>query len=54
MVMLKVLTQYQEVSGDPRVIPLMTKYFRYELRAITATAAAAIGASIAGRTMSTP
>jgi len=32
MVMLKVLTQYQEVSGDPRVIPLMQKYFAYELR----------------------
>ena len=32
MVMLKVLTQYEEVSGDPRVIPLMTKYFQFELR----------------------
>jgi hypothetical protein len=32
MVMLKVLTQYEEVSGDPRVIPLMGKYFAYELR----------------------
>ncbi len=32
MVMLKVLTQYQEVSGDPRVIPVMQKYFAYELR----------------------
>ena len=32
MVMLKVLTQYEEVSGDPRVIPLMEKYFAYELR----------------------
>ena len=31
MVMLKVLTQYQEVTGDPRVVPLMTKYFHYEL-----------------------
>jgi hypothetical protein len=30
MVMLKVLTQYQEVSGDPRVIPLMHRYFHYE------------------------
>jgi len=30
MVMLKVLTQYQEVSGDPRVIPLMTRYFAFE------------------------
>jgi DUF1680 family protein len=32
MVMLKVLTQYAEVSGDPRVIPVMRKYFAYELR----------------------
>jgi hypothetical protein len=31
MVMLKVLTQYQEVSRDPRVIPVMRKYFAYEL-----------------------
>jgi DUF1680 family protein len=32
MVMLKVLTQYQEVTHDPRVIPLMQRYFAYELR----------------------
>lgn len=31
MVMLKVLTQYQEATGDPRVIPLMTRYFKYHL-----------------------
>jgi hypothetical protein len=30
-VMLKALTQYQEFTGDPRVIPLMEKYFRYQL-----------------------
>ena len=30
MVMLKALTQYQEFSGDPRVIPLMQRYFRYQ------------------------
>lgn len=29
-VMLKVLTQYQEASGDPRVIPLMEGYFAYQ------------------------
>ena len=29
MVMLKALTQYQEVSGDARVIPLLQRYFRY-------------------------
>ncbi|MCA1606952.1 MAG: glycoside hydrolase family 127 protein, partial [Acidobacteria bacterium] len=32
MVMLKVLTQYQEATGDPRVIPLMTRYFEHHLR----------------------
>ena len=26
------LSQYQEVSGDPRVLPLMRKYFDFELR----------------------
>ena len=30
-VMLKALTQYQELTGDPRVIPLMDRYFRYQL-----------------------
>ena len=30
MVMLKVLTQYEEATGDPRVIPFMTRYFAYE------------------------
>ncbi len=32
MVMLKVLAQYQEASGDPRVIPLMDKYLRFHLQ----------------------
>jgi len=32
MVMLKVLTQYHEASGDPRVIPLMQSYFAYQLK----------------------
>lgn len=31
MVMLKVLIQHAEVTGDERVIPFMTKYFRYQL-----------------------
>jgi hypothetical protein len=30
MVMLKALTQYQEATGDPRVIPLMGRYFHYQ------------------------
>jgi len=32
MIMLKALTQYQEASGDARVIPLMRRYFAYQLR----------------------
>lgn len=31
MVMLKALTQYQEVTADPRVIPMMKRYFAYQL-----------------------
>jgi hypothetical protein len=31
MVMLKALAQYQEVTGDPRVIPVFTRYFHYQL-----------------------
>lgn len=34
IVMLKVLTQYQELTGDPRVIPLMERYFQYQLNAL--------------------
>lgn len=30
-VMLKALTQYQEFTGDARVIPVMDRYFRYQL-----------------------
>ncbi len=31
IVMLKALTQYQEVTADPRVIPLIARYFAYQL-----------------------
>lgn len=31
MVMLKVLTQYHELTADPRVIPVMTAYFHHQL-----------------------
>ncbi|NII53287.1 beta-L-arabinofuranosidase domain-containing protein [Luteibacter sp. SG786] len=34
MVMLKVLTQYQELTGDARVVPFMTRYFHYQLGAL--------------------
>jgi hypothetical protein len=34
IVMLKALTQYHELTGDPRVIPVMDKYFRYQLAAL--------------------
>ena len=36
MIMLKVLTEYQEATGDPRVIPLMRRYFAYQLHAMEA------------------
>lgn len=31
IVMLKALSQYQELTGDPRVLPFMDRYFRYQL-----------------------
>jgi hypothetical protein len=31
MVMLKVLTQYHELTDDPRVVPVMTAYFHHQL-----------------------
>jgi len=30
MVLLKALTQYEEATGDPRVIPAMQRYFQYQ------------------------
>lgn len=32
MVMLKALTQYEEATGDPRVVPVMSRYFAYQLK----------------------
>jgi hypothetical protein len=34
MVMLKALTQYYEVSADPRVLPALTRYFALQLRTL--------------------
>lgn len=34
MIMLKVLTQYQEVTGDERVIPLMTRYCAFQQKGL--------------------
>lgn len=34
MIMLKVLTQFQEATGDPRVIPAMEKFFAYQARTV--------------------
>jgi len=32
MVMLKALAQYEEATGDPRVIPVLSRYFAYQLK----------------------
>ena len=34
MVMLKALAQYQEVTGDARVIPFLSRYFAYQLQSL--------------------
>ncbi len=34
MVMLKVLMQFYEATGDARVMPVLTRYFHYQLRAL--------------------
>ncbi len=36
MVALKVLTQYAEVADDPRVVPFLDRYFRYQLKELPA------------------
>ncbi len=35
-VMLKALTQYHDVTGDPRVIPVVEKYFQHQLQELPA------------------
>ncbi len=37
MVMLKVLKQYYSATGDERIIPFMTRYFRYQLQQLPVT-----------------
>ncbi len=34
MVMLKALAQYEEATGDPRVIPVLSRYFAHQLEAL--------------------
>ncbi len=36
MVMLKVLAQFHEATGDARVLPVLTRYFHYQLTALPA------------------
>jgi hypothetical protein len=36
MIMLKVLTQYQEATGDARVVPLMQRYFAHQAKSLAA------------------
>lgn len=36
MIVLKALTQYQEATGDPRVIPLMKRFFQYQAAQLAA------------------
>jgi uncharacterized protein len=43
MVMMKALTQYQELTSDNRVIPFMTRYFQYQLSELSKKPLVAVG-----------
>ena len=43
IVMLKALTQYQEFTGDSRVIPVMDRYLRYQIGQLAQRATARLG-----------
>jgi hypothetical protein len=53
MVALKVLTQYHEATGDPRVLTLMDRYFRCQLASLP-NRPLAMWAARAGRSSSCP
>jgi len=48
--MLKALTQYHELTGDTRVIPVMSRYFRYQLLELPKRPLVSWAAFGAGRT----
>lgn len=51
MVMLKVLCQYEEVTGDPRVVPFMIQYLKYMYHHIDARPLSDWGQARAGENM---
>ena len=55
MIMLKVLMQYQEATGDPRVIPLMERYFHLSDDPSSTATLEGVGClSLGGRTPERP
>ncbi len=43
MVMCKVLMQYHDATQDPRVVPVLTRFFHHQFEALSARAAARVG-----------